>query len=267
MASYHLWSTRGRLRDSKIGFCFFDTNARYLSLPRPRARAATSSPAAARAGRLRTRSGISVGWGDKYPWNFAYQWIDITGLPSGHLHAPIRWSTCSGTSPRSARPTTARTSGSRSAASTVRVLGGGSSCVNDYSDDAPTPPTPAGGSARGCRPGCDPMLFCTYNMTQRDELAVFISRLLRPAGDDPGPASTTTTARGSSRTINRVGLAGIMTGCGVREVLPDAATCRARPRRHARPGARTSGQRDRPLHRRRRRRPPRQPSMPWPTPG
>ena len=30
MMSYHLWSTRGTLRDRKIGFCFFDTNPRYL---------------------------------------------------------------------------------------------------------------------------------------------------------------------------------------------------------------------------------------------
>jgi hypothetical protein len=27
--------------------------------------------------------GLSVGWADNYPWWFAYQWIDITGLPGG----------------------------------------------------------------------------------------------------------------------------------------------------------------------------------------
>ena len=32
---------------------------------------------------LRNRVGVSVGWGDDYPWNFVYQWIDITGLPGG----------------------------------------------------------------------------------------------------------------------------------------------------------------------------------------
>jgi hypothetical protein len=27
--------------------------------------------------------GLSVGWGDIYPWNFVFQWIDISGLPGG----------------------------------------------------------------------------------------------------------------------------------------------------------------------------------------
>ena len=30
-----------------------------------------------------SRTGISVGWGDKYSWKIAFQWIDISGLPSG----------------------------------------------------------------------------------------------------------------------------------------------------------------------------------------
>ena len=34
-------------------------------------------------GSLHTTNGISVGWGDLYPAKFAYQWIDITGLPAG----------------------------------------------------------------------------------------------------------------------------------------------------------------------------------------
>jgi hypothetical protein len=28
--------------------------------------------------------GLSVGWGDKYPWNIAYQYIDISRLPYGN---------------------------------------------------------------------------------------------------------------------------------------------------------------------------------------
>jgi hypothetical protein len=63
MMSYHLWSTRGTLRDRKIGFCFFDTNPRWLSLSRapssPRYREATCGGRTATS----TRSGISVGWG------------------------------------------------------------------------------------------------------------------------------------------------------------------------------------------------------------
>ena len=29
------------------------------------------------------KNGISVGWSDRYPWDFAWQWIDITNLPAG----------------------------------------------------------------------------------------------------------------------------------------------------------------------------------------
>ena len=32
---------------------------------------------------LTNRVGVSVGWGDRYPWDFVFQWIDITGLPGG----------------------------------------------------------------------------------------------------------------------------------------------------------------------------------------
>jgi hypothetical protein len=27
--------------------------------------------------------GLSVGWGDRYPYNIAFQYIDISGLPNG----------------------------------------------------------------------------------------------------------------------------------------------------------------------------------------
>ena len=32
---------------------------------------------------ITSRAGLSVGWADNYPWFFAFQWIDITGLPGG----------------------------------------------------------------------------------------------------------------------------------------------------------------------------------------
>ena len=78
----------------------------------------------------------------------------------------------------------------------------------------------------GLAAGCDPTLFCTYNATLRDELAVFMSRLLQlPAttqdlyDDDDGSRFETYN--------NRVGAAGIMSGCGVRRFCPTVRVSRA----------------------------------------
>ncbi len=83
MLTYHLWGARGTLRSSKVGFCFFDTNLINGSLARSPARPVYLESMCGRRASIRTRNGISVGWGDKYAWNFAFQWIDITGLPGG----------------------------------------------------------------------------------------------------------------------------------------------------------------------------------------
>jgi len=64
MMSYHLRSTAGTMRDRKIGFCFFDTTPKRLSLPRaPRTKKYFESGCGGRTA-TRTRSGVSVGWGD-----------------------------------------------------------------------------------------------------------------------------------------------------------------------------------------------------------
>jgi hypothetical protein len=223
MANYHLFSNRGTLRDSKIGFCFFDTNARYTSLPRaPSTRRYFESG----CGGYRStsiRMGISVGWGDKYPWNFAYQWIDITGLPSGTYTLRFAVDLFGYFTEKSDTNNCSYVRLSISGSS-VRVLGGGSICVNDYSTTA------YAGDARwgldnGLSPGCDPLLFCTYNVTHRDELAVFLSRLLGlPAttedlfDDDEGSRF--------EAYHNRVGVAGIMTGCGSRKFCATSAVTR-----------------------------------------
>jgi hypothetical protein len=70
-------------RGAKTGFCFFDNVAAHLGLP-----GAPDHPVYGQAGcgtstTLATRVGLSVGWGDLYPWDFVYQWIDITSLPAG----------------------------------------------------------------------------------------------------------------------------------------------------------------------------------------
>lgn len=82
---YWIWPANGgsTRRDQKVGFCFLDSMAVDLSLPRaPQAPYYRESWCGTQSS-LRIRAGISVGWGDHYPANFAFQWIDITGLPAG----------------------------------------------------------------------------------------------------------------------------------------------------------------------------------------
>ncbi len=68
---------------AKTGFCFLDTTAWKLGLPHARQRPYYQEEWCGTRRTLSNRVGISVGWGDRYPWDFAFQWIDITGLNSG----------------------------------------------------------------------------------------------------------------------------------------------------------------------------------------
>jgi hypothetical protein len=73
----------GRDRASaKHGFCFFDNIRFNLLLPGAPLDAFYADcgmdPTA-----LNQTMGLSVGWGDAYFWDIAYQWVDITGLRPG----------------------------------------------------------------------------------------------------------------------------------------------------------------------------------------
>jgi lysyl oxidase len=70
-------------RGAKTGFCFFDTTPWKLSLPYARQTPYYQQEWCGTRASLTNRVGVSVGWGDRYPWDFAFQWIDITGLPGG----------------------------------------------------------------------------------------------------------------------------------------------------------------------------------------
>ena len=87
VVTYEAWQLadpQNARRGAKTGFCFFDTTPwRALAARTPDSRPTTSRSGAARTPSMTNRVGVSVGWGDRYPWNFAYQWIDITGLPGG----------------------------------------------------------------------------------------------------------------------------------------------------------------------------------------
>lgn len=64
----------------KFGFCFFDIARVRAFGP------ATRRYAESRCGTpssLRVHVGLSEGWQDTYPWDFAGQYIDVTGVPRG----------------------------------------------------------------------------------------------------------------------------------------------------------------------------------------
>jgi hypothetical protein len=79
---------------AKHGFCYFDNTAYRLGLAG--APSASVYGGCGRAGDLRVKTGLSVGWGDTYPAPIAFQWIDITGLKAGRYRLratadPANW--------------------------------------------------------------------------------------------------------------------------------------------------------------------------------
>jgi hypothetical protein len=87
VVTYETWKlndlTDTARRGGKTGFCFLDSEPWLLSLPHaPQSPVYPESLCGVR-GSTSLRAGLSVGWADNYPWFFAFQWIDITGLPSG----------------------------------------------------------------------------------------------------------------------------------------------------------------------------------------
>lgn len=144
VASYELYSATGKgpllRRDSKVGFCFFDTNAYRLSLPgAPESRQYAQSGCGTKSS-LFVKNGLSVGWSDVYPWNIGLQWINVTGLaageyllkltadPNGQFEEMSTTNNCNWT--RIRIPKTG---------SSVSVLGSGSGCVLPGSEEPPTP--------------------------------------------------------------------------------------------------------------------------------
>ena len=73
-----------RVRGSKVGFCFLDTNAWDRSLPgAPQNPVFDISGCGDSRADTRIRVGVSVGWADRYGYYLPRQYFDTTGLPAG----------------------------------------------------------------------------------------------------------------------------------------------------------------------------------------
>lgn len=68
---------------AKTGFCFFDTEVRRPDLPGAPRNRVFFEPGCGREASTSIRVGLSVGWGDIYPWSLPRQWIDTTGMDDG----------------------------------------------------------------------------------------------------------------------------------------------------------------------------------------
>jgi hypothetical protein len=76
-----------RHKGAKTGFCFYDNTKWDLSLP-----GAPQSPYYSHCGSrssLAVTMNLSVGWGDEYPYNIAFQYVDITTVPSGNYRLEV----------------------------------------------------------------------------------------------------------------------------------------------------------------------------------
>jgi hypothetical protein len=68
---------------AKAGFCFFDTGPFRLALGGAPASAVYTATGCGTASSLSVTMGLSIGWGDTYPWTLPDQFIDVTNLDSG----------------------------------------------------------------------------------------------------------------------------------------------------------------------------------------
>lgn len=97
MEGYHLWALGVQdptpVVAAKFGFCFFDGFRRQAgasSGPHYVAQGPSSNPGCGTTSSRRTRVGLTAGWADVYPWDFAGQYIDVTGVPSGEYLLCVR---------------------------------------------------------------------------------------------------------------------------------------------------------------------------------
>jgi lysyl oxidase/S-layer family protein len=211
MMRYDLWGGDERLRGAKVGFCFLDSDPWNLSLPGATGAYYRGSWCKTDPNALSNRMGISIGWGDEYEWYLAWQWVDITGLPSGTytLRAMVdpygffleerEANQCSYAK--------LGISGSRvTLHSRARV------CATDWSETAFATDIRwmfDAGITSGCLPG---RLYCPNDLVSRAAMASFLVRTF----DIPWtPRDFFTDDEGliHEGAINRVAKAGIISGC------------------------------------------------------
>ena len=226
MMAYHLFSTKATRGDSKVGFCFFDTNLRYPNLPRsPSVRYYRESWCGTRTATT-SRTGISVGWADKYSWKLAFQWIDITGLPGGEyvlrtIVDPYDWFLETDNADNCAY----RRVRFGSSGTSVSLVAAGERCLTDW-EEHPLAPHIAWAFEVGITGGCDILVYCPGAPVTRAQMAMFIDRAMNLAPTDQDFFTDDQGVTGEA-SINRLAAAGITGGCAPNRFCPSARVTRA----------------------------------------
>jgi hypothetical protein len=226
MMAYHLFSTRATRGDSKVGFCFFDTNLRYPDLPRsPSVRYYRESWCGTRTATT-SRTGISVGWADRYSWKLAFQWIDITGLPGGeYVVRAIVDPYDSFLETNDADNCAYRRVRFGSSGTSVTLVSSAQRCITDW-EDHPLAPHIVWAFDAGITGGCDVLVYCPGASVTRAQMAMFIDRAmhLEPTDQDFFTDDEGVTGEAS---INQLAAAGITSGCAPNRFCPTAPVTRA----------------------------------------
>ena len=219
MMRYDLWGGKGTFRGAKVGFCFLDSDVFNSSLPGYSGGFYNGTMCSSDPNILSNRMGISIGMGDEYEWYLAWQWVDITGLPSGTytLRAkvdPYGFFTEEAEDNQCGYAIISFTTASNAVTLEERAPG----CINDWSGSTYAEHI-AWMLETGISTGCAPELFCTHNPVTRGEMAAFLERALDlpPTPDDFFDDDDGTTFELS---INRLAAAGITSGCGDRKYCP-----------------------------------------------
>jgi hypothetical protein len=224
MMRYDLWGGDQLLRGAKVGFCFLDSDPYILSLEdAPSSSYYRGSWCGTDPNALSNRMGISIGWGDKYSWFLAYQWVDITDLPPGTytLRAkvdPYKFFLETREANQCAYARVAITSTS------ATLKSRGLECVNDWAGTKFADAI-AWMFANGITSGCAPDLYCPSDPVTRAEMATFLTR----AFDLPWTSQDFFTDDEDlvhEGAINRLRKAGITTGCTATRFCPNRLVTR-----------------------------------------
>lgn len=226
MMAFHIFSPKVTRPDEKVGFCFFDTTLRYPSLPRSPSSPYYREPWCGTRSSLTSRTGISVGWGDRYQWSLPFQWVDITGLPGGDytIRAMVdpydyfletnETDSCAYTRVRF-----------KSTGTSVTVLGSASHCRTDW-DNSQFESEIDWAFAEGITGGCDVLLYCPGATVTRAQMAMFLVRAMDLPATDQDYFTDDEGVTGEN-SINALAAAGITGGCATDRFCPDQKVTRA----------------------------------------
>jgi hypothetical protein len=167
-----------------------------------------------------------VGWADRYQWSLPYQFIDITGLPSGTYTVraasdPYDWFAESNETDGCAF---ARVRFG-SSGTAVTVVSSGRACLNDW-EDATFASSIAWAFEAGITGGCEFDMYCPGASVTRAQMAMFIDRAMELPPTDRNFFADDEGITGE-RSINRLAAAGITGGCAELRFCPEANVTRA----------------------------------------